>query len=186
MTNRLADVDTLVDQIDQRLLQARLAKVGVGSIDEQAMLDLALDSLDTAGPIAEAAVAVADAAGALSDVDRRPANLRAGVFRSELARELTESSAANDEAAALLRSIGSGLAQIVQSGRERAAKLKANRETDALNRDLLRRLRDVNGPSVEERLRELAGHQFVGEPGFADRQAQREHAARREAVEYGR
>jgi hypothetical protein len=89
------------------------------------------------------------------------------------------------EGSEALRSIGAGLAQLVKSGRAHRAKMKANAEMDALNRDLARRLRETTAPTPEERFREMYMAQQGGEASIEDRIAQRQNQAEREAVETG-
>jgi hypothetical protein len=85
----------------------------------------------------------------------------------------------------MLREVGTGFAKVVKS--RRAARIKAadDRKMDELNRNLLRRLREATAPTPEERFREMYMAQQGGEAGIADRIAQRQNLAEREAIQRG-
>ena len=185
MTNRLQDIDRLVDQISQELLKAQLAQFSVGRLDEQAMLGLSMDALDTADVVEEYAIATGDAATAVGSVDSKPASLLAGELRTSLARDLKESSAWNDDGANLLRQAGAGLAEVVKVGRERRAKAKSDREMDQLNRDLLRRVKEATAPTPLQQFEAMYYAQQGGEASIEDRIAQRQNLAEREAIDRG-
>jgi hypothetical protein len=185
MTNRIDDVDRLIDQIDQTLLNAQLARFTGAALDEQAMLALSLDAIDTAERVREVAIAEGDAAGAIASVDRQPATLLAGQFRTDLARQLRDGFDVDTEGSEALRSIGALLAQLVKSGREHRARMKANAEMDELNRNLLRRLKEETAPTLQERFDTQYLAQQGWEPSIEDRIAQRRDQAEREAIGRG-
>jgi hypothetical protein len=151
MTNRLQDIASLVDQLDQAMLKARLAHFVGGTLDEEAMLRLSADAIDTADVVEEYAIAGSDAAAAVGSIDRPPATILAGQLRTDLSRDLKDSSVADDEGANMLREVGAGLAQVVKS--RRAARIKGadDRKMDELNRNLLRRLKEETAPTPVER-----------------------------------
>jgi hypothetical protein len=134
------------------MLRAQLARFGVGALDDEKLLGLSMDALDTADVVEEFAVATGDAATAVGSVDRHPATLPP---RSDADRALQGAEGIirlNDNGANLLREVGAGLAQVVQAGRDRRAKAKSDREMDQLNRDLLRRVKEATAAvSVVER-----------------------------------
>lgn len=183
--NRIEDVDGLIDQIDETLLNAKLAGMGVGTMDEQALLALSLDAIDTAERIREVAIAEGDAAGAIASVDRKPVSLTASRFRDDLARQLRDGFDVDTEGSELLRSVGSALAELVQVRRDARVKARKAAEMDELNRNLLRRLKEENEPSLEERFLAMQRQQMMGEGSIEDRIAQRADLARREAIAHG-
>jgi hypothetical protein len=83
-----------------------------------------------------------------------------------------------------LRGIGRGLGALVKSGRERRAKMKAAAERDAMNRDLVRRLKEANAPTPQEAFLEMQKRMMGGET-LAERIAANQNLAEREAIGRG-
>lgn len=184
MANRIGEVDGLIDQLDRALFDAKLAAYGVGAVDEEAMLGLSMDCIDTSEAVREVAVSTGDLAVTVRG-DHHPApNDLARRDRAQLADHLRDMFDVDSEGAGMLREIGQSIAQLLDARSKARLKAKSDAQMDAINRRLLARLaaEDDSPETLVRRFNEQQRSQTDELGSISDRVAQREDAARREAV----
>jgi hypothetical protein len=104
---------------------------------------VAADCIDSAEAANEIAVALGDAAASVASDDRPPANALAGRLREQMAQSLREQFGDSGEAPDLLRSVGMGIAKLLEARRERRVKAAADAKVAKLNASVRQRSRAV-------------------------------------------
>lgn len=186
-TNRIEDVDGLVDEIDQIVLRAQMARFGVAEFDERAATRIATDAVDAAAGIQQIAVAVGDVAATVRADHHVPPNDLARAYRKSLADGLRDLFDDDAQCAELLRIVGQDIARLLTARRESRVKAAQDRAKDEENRRFLVRLKEADDSpeALIERFAVLQRQQTDTQGSLAERAAQRENLAQREAIEHG-